>query len=58
MFLSKSFEEWVASAFSNEHNWIGSVWEKFEFHLISTCLLVLLSAEYLREINTSIFMSQ
>ena len=29
----------------------GSVWEKFELHLTSTCLLELLAAEYLRETN-------
>ena len=35
----------------------GSVWEKFELHLTSTCLLELLAAEYLRETNISIFIS-
>ena len=35
----------------------GSVWEKFEFHLTSTCLLELLAADYLRETNISIFIS-
>ena len=33
----------------------GSVWEKFELHLTSTCLLELLAAAYLREFNISIF---
>ena len=35
----------------------GSVWEKFELHLTSTCLLELLAAEYLRETNISSFIS-
>ena len=52
----RSFEGWVASAlFSNWFNWLCSVWEKFELHLTSTCLLELLAAEYLRETNISIF---
>ena len=37
---------------------LGSVWEKFELNLISFCFLELLSAEYLHEINISIFVSQ
>ena len=35
----------------------GSVWEKIELHLTSTCLLKLLAAKYLRENNISIFIS-
>ena len=35
----------------------GSVWEKFQLHLTSTCLLELLAAEYLRETNISIFIT-
>ena len=35
----------------------GSVWEKFQLSLTSTCLLELLAAEYLRETNISIFIS-
>ena len=34
-----------------------SFWEKFELHLTSTCLLELLTAEYLRETNISSFIS-
>ena len=34
---------------------LGSVWVKFQLHLTSTCLLELLTAEYLRETNISIF---
>ena len=34
----------------------GSVWEKFQLHLTS-CLLELLAAEYLRETNISIFIT-
>ena len=45
---------WVALDFNNSHNWLSSVCEKFELHLIFTCLLELLSAEYLLEINISI----
>ena len=33
----------------------GSVSEKFQSHLTSTCLLGLLAAEYLHETNISIF---
>ena len=39
----------------NVIGWLGSVWEKIELHLNSTCLLELLAAEYLREINIYIF---
>ena len=35
----------------------GSVWEKFQLHHTSTCLLELLAAEYLRETNISFFIS-
>ena len=35
----------------------SSVWENIELHLTSTCLLKFLAAEYLREINISIFRS-
>ena len=35
----------------------GSVWEKFDLHLTSTCLLELLAAEYLCKTNISIFIS-
>ena len=38
--------------------WLGSFWEKIEFHLISACLLELISAEYLHEINIAYFISQ
>ena len=42
----------VASAlFSNQCNWLGLVWEKFELYLISTCFLELLTAECIRKIN-------
>ena len=50
-----SFKKCDGSAFSNQHNWLGSVWEKFDLHLISTWLLELLTAKYLHEINISIF---
>ena len=40
-----------------EPNEPSSIWEKFQLHLTSTCLLELLAAEYLRETNISIFIS-
>ena len=36
----------------------GSFWEKIYLYLTSTCLLELLAADYLRETNISIFLSQ
>ena len=61
-FLGHQHKNWWFNSITNvtglvEPTESGSVWEKFELHLTSTCLLELLAVENLRETNTSIFIS-